>query len=276
MSNLPTIKQMITNPASQKQIALALPPQIDVEFFQRVAITAVNNSYGIGDCEPSSVMNALVKCAQDGLLPDGREAALVKYGRVAQYMPMVGGVLKKMRNSGQISDVNAHIVYSNEQFDITITDGIPHVTHKPEFRNRGDFELVYGVVLFKDGTKHIEYMTKEDVDKHRAKAKSKNVWDEWYEEMAKKTVIHRLAKRVPTSASLIDLIDRNTKDIAGETEEAPQERKKSMAEQINESIIEAEYTEEDHDGRTEEDDSAANTEINAGSEDEGATPSDLF
>jgi hypothetical protein len=44
-----------------------------------------------------------VKLAQDGLLPDGREAAVVMFGNKAQAMPMIAGILKKVRQSGEVA-----------------------------------------------------------------------------------------------------------------------------------------------------------------------------
>uniref|UniRef100_UPI00195373C4 recombinase RecT n=1 Tax=Klebsiella aerogenes TaxID=548 RepID=UPI00195373C4 len=46
-----------------------------------------------------------------GLLPDGREGAIVEFSGKAQWMPMIGGLRKKVRNSGEIATWEAHVVY---------------------------------------------------------------------------------------------------------------------------------------------------------------------
>jgi recombination protein RecT len=52
---------------------------------------------------PQEPVRRIVRLAQDGLLPDGREAAIVKFGNKAQAMPMIAGILKKIRQSGDVS-----------------------------------------------------------------------------------------------------------------------------------------------------------------------------
>ena len=93
------------------QFKMALPPQIPVERFVRVVQTAVASNPDLLNCERTSLYGAAMKCAQDGLLPDGREAALVKFGGQVSYMPMVGGILKKVRNSGELETISSHVVY---------------------------------------------------------------------------------------------------------------------------------------------------------------------
>ena len=65
-----TLKAMTT------EINTALPPHINADRFVRNAYTAItNNPYLLGLDRPS-LFNAVMKSAQDGLMPDGKEAAL--------------------------------------------------------------------------------------------------------------------------------------------------------------------------------------------------------
>jgi len=84
----------------QPEFAAALPPQIPVEKFIRTTLTAVQMNPDLLQADRRSLLGACMKAAQDGLLLDGREAAPVifntKDGKKVQYMPMVGGILKKM------------------------------------------------------------------------------------------------------------------------------------------------------------------------------------
>ena len=57
----------------------ALPSQIPVERFTRVVMTAIHNNPKILDCVRLTLYNACMKAAQDGLLPDGREGAIVPF-----------------------------------------------------------------------------------------------------------------------------------------------------------------------------------------------------
>jgi len=276
MSNLPAIRKTLMDPKSAGQLKLALPNHITPEKFQRVALTALNQNSYIANCNPQSVMNALVKCAQDGLLPDGREAALVPFKGTAQYMPMVYGVIKKMRNSGEVSTVNAYIVYEHDEFDYLIENGEQRFTHRPKLSGeRGKPVMAYCVVKLKDGEHHVEVMTVDEIEKARNAGgnKKSSPWDTWWDEMAKKTVIHRAAKRVPTSSDIekfmngdmrVTMTGRNEDDNAAEDTN-------DIIDNLNSEILDAVHSEvEDEDDDTFPGDLPNQTEDNSYAEMAGA------
>jgi recombination protein RecT len=186
----------------------ALPAQIPVDRFIRTTITAVQMQPQLLECDRRSLLGACMKAAQDGLLPDGREAALVifrsKDGPLAQYMPMVGGILKKIRNSGELASISAHVVYSNDQFDYDLGDD-EKINHKPFLgADRGQPIAAYAIAKTKDGAIYREVMSVAEINKVRqaSRAKDAGPWVQWWDEMARKTVIRRIAKRLPSSADL--------------------------------------------------------------------------
>ena len=192
----------------QPEFQAALPPQIPVEKFIRTTLTAVQMNPELLGADRRSLLGACMKAAQDGLLLDGREAAPVifrtKEGPKVQYMPMVGGILKKIRNSGELASISAHVVYSNDQFEYELGDN-ENIIHKPFLgEDRGKPIAVYAVAKTKDGAIYREVMSVADVEKVRASSRAGKYgpWVDWWDEMAKKTVIRRLAKRLPSSADL--------------------------------------------------------------------------
>src|SRR5260370_37569637 len=69
----------------------ALPAHVSVDKFKRVLITAVSSNPELLYANRRTLFTAAVRCASDGLLPDGREAALVVYNtRVKQRDPNTG------------------------------------------------------------------------------------------------------------------------------------------------------------------------------------------
>src|SRR5690349_24382621 len=104
--------------AMEPEFKAALPPHIPVDRFKRVALTAIQNTPALANADRRSLFGAFVKLAQDGLLPDGREAAVVMFGNRAQAMPMIGGILKRIRQSGEVSRVSAQVVHENDQFTV--------------------------------------------------------------------------------------------------------------------------------------------------------------
>src|SRR5271154_2351552 len=101
----------------EPQIAAVLPLHIPPEKFRRVVITAVNLNPDLLKADRRSLFTACVRAAADGLYPDGREAALVMFGNSATYMPMIHGIRKRMRNTGEVTSAEAEVVYERDFFD---------------------------------------------------------------------------------------------------------------------------------------------------------------
>lgn len=192
------------------QFKAALPAQIPVERFVRVVQTAVATNTDLLNVERTSLYAAAMKCAQDGLLPDGREAAIVKYGSTARYMPMVGGIAKKVRNSGELKTLNAEVVYENDTYDHWSDEKGEHFEHRKAIGGqRGQPILTYAYAITKE-----EGFYFEEVDEIQMKAiegcskASDGPWKgPFKDEMRKKSAIRRLAKhRLPISSDLDDVL----------------------------------------------------------------------
>lgn len=185
----------------------ALPAHVSVEKFTRVAQTAIQNNPDLLNVDRKSLFGAIVRLAQDGLLPDGREAAIVKFGSAAQAMPMIAGVLKKIRQSGDVAKISAQVVYENDHFLVKygFDEDVEH-TPPPLDKPRGKEIGAYATAVLKDGTQLLEVMSREEIEKVRAvsRAKGNGPWVQWWGEMARKTVMRRLSKRLPMSTDLED------------------------------------------------------------------------
>lgn len=217
----------------QPQFELALPKTgITAERFTRVATTAILNDPKLMEADRTSLYSACMRAAQDGLLPDGREAALVvfsgKNGKIAQYMPMLAGILKKVRNSGELVSLTSNVVYSGDEFDYWVDEEGEHLTHKPNMLapDRGKPIGVYALAKTKDGGVYVEVMSIAQVEQVRSssRAKDSGPWVSWWDEMARKTVIRRLSKRLPMSTDLDSLIraDDALYDVAAPAQDTPQ------------------------------------------------------
>ncbi|WP_246676631.1 recombinase RecT [Mesorhizobium sp. B1-1-5] len=230
-SEIMVVRNQIDDMATQFQAAL--PAHIPVERFARVVMTAIQNNGDLLGCSRRSLFNAAMKAAQDGLLPDGREGAMVPYKGEVTWMPMVGGIRKKARNSGEIATWDVHAVFANDAFEYELGDN-PFIRHKPTLANRGALIAVYSVATLKTGEKSRDVMSVEDVEKIRSKSRAQNgPWKDpvFYPEMAKKTVARRHSKVLPMSSDLDDLIRRDDGlyDLKGAQEEAAAAKPKSLA-----------------------------------------------
>jgi phage RecT family recombinase len=197
------------------QLQAALPANVPVDRFVRTALTSVQLQPELLVADRRSLFLSCLQAATDGLIPDGREGALVVYrtkvkrdGREewiqkVQWMPMYSGLLKKVRNSEQLASISANVVFEGDAFDYELGDQ-ERIVHKPALAGRGKPIAVYAIAHLKDGSIYREVLSWEDVQRIRASSKAKDgpAWVNWEEEMAKKSAIRRLSKRLPASSDL--------------------------------------------------------------------------
>jgi recombination protein RecT len=193
-------------PETVKSLRDQLPSHISVEKFKKTALVALQKTPALAEADRQSLYLAINAAAQDGLLPDGREAALVTFGSKVQYMPMIAGILKKVRNSGELQTITAQTVHKKDEFSFWVDETGEHLMHKPDMMgDRGEFVGVYALAKTKDGGTYLEVMSKDKVEKIRkvSRAGSGGPWKDWFEEMAEKSALRALAKRLPMSTDIL-------------------------------------------------------------------------
>ena len=219
--NLPTqvspagaLRSAITSMSDQ--FLMALPAHIKPERFVRVAMSAVTGNPKLVEADRTSFFAACMRSAQDGLLPDGNEAALVPFWDKQDncykvvYMAMIAGILKKVRNSGDLKTIGAHVVYDGDEFDYELGDN-ERIFHRPNLDRDKDAKRLYtyAVAHTKDGGIYREIMTEAQIQAVRnvSKAKDSGPWSgDFADEMRRKTALRRLAKRLPLSTDILEAI----------------------------------------------------------------------
>lgn len=190
--------------------------------------TAAQKTPDLYRCTPQSVYKAMLLSAQSGLIPDGvtQHAHLIprknKDGNLECNIQLgYRGLLVLCRRSGQITVVKATLVRKGDKFkpyygtedriehepldDINDADGKERpITH------------CYAVATFKEGHKDFELMSISEVESLRNKSKAYSpAWKDHYGEMVKKTVLRRLAKRLPQSEDLPRLLELDSQAEEG-------------------------------------------------------------
>lgn len=199
------------------QLEMALPRHLTADRLLRVAITAVQTTPKLLECDRTSLYGAVMTCAQLGLEPDGvlGQAYLVPFGGKVQFIPGYKGLISLARNSGDVTSIAAHEIRDADTFQFDFASGEPP-RHTFDIRkDRGDVVAFYAIARFKDGSFHWDMMTRQEVERIRdgsqgyraavAAAKKYNKkapetpWVEHFVEMGKKTTIRRIAKYLPMS-----------------------------------------------------------------------------
>lgn len=188
----------VRHPQFSEQVRMALPTTVSVDRFVRATVTAVMQNPEIVKAETASIMQSLIRCAQDGLMPDGREAALVAFGGKAQYLAMIGGLRKIAAEHGW--SIETRLVYANDEFTYEL--GLePKLVHVPTRAGgaRGAMLAAYAVGRHRDGRLLVEVMYAEDIAKVQKASRAGNSgpWRDWPERMWEKTVGRRLFTKLP-------------------------------------------------------------------------------
>lgn len=190
------------------------------ERFLSVAIDAIVRNPNVLQADLLSLVASVRHAAIMGLEPTSimGEAAIVVYRdsdqggkRIAQLQPMVRGLQKLARNSGEVMSIGVDVVHKNDHFSYR-SGSDPVIEHEPYIKDftgpedPGDVIGAYAFVKLRSGELVPMFMSTAEILKRRRVSKSfqqsgeKSIWGQWPEEMMKKTVLRRLlVERVPLS-----------------------------------------------------------------------------
>ncbi len=198
----PTLAQLITQ--MKPEIARALPNQMNPDRMARIATTVIRQTPALARCTPESFLGALLTASQLGLEPGPiGEAYLVPYGQVCTFVPGYRGLIKLARNSGQLRDIWAEVVFANDTFRYSL--GLHRdLVHEPATGDRGKPVAVYAAAQLVDGGTPFVVMTVDEVEaiRGRSRAGKNGPWVTDWNAMAKKTVVKQLMKWLPLSAEV--------------------------------------------------------------------------
>ena len=203
---------------SKGQFAMALggatPQQRmqNAERFARLCLTAFRQTPKLMQCDPYSVLGAMMTCAQLNLEPNTPQglAYLIPYNRECQFQIGYRGLMQIMYRSGAIASFNADVVYRQEveQGLFEYESGIsPRISHKidllnPEARTGKPEDVIaaYAAVVLKTGEPIVRLVTKMEIDQARALNRGNSpAWRDHYAAMAIKTAIKRLSAWLPVT-----------------------------------------------------------------------------
>ena len=209
-----TIRDRLKSPALIAEIQKAMPKHCSAERMARVALTAITKTPKLAECTEASFFKCLLDLSQWGLEPDGRRAHIIPYGNTATLIIDYKGYVELLYRSGFVKAIHADVVRDGDVFHYSAGAVVEHVPHflrrdadKP--KEAGDVFAVYCRVDLIGGAVKTEVMSKEEVEKIKARSKAgrSGPWVTDWEEMAKKTVFRRCQKWLPLSAEIHDAME---------------------------------------------------------------------
>lgn len=161
-----------------------------------------------------SLLGGLVQAAQLGLELGGvlGQAYLVPYWNKslgayeAQFQCGYRGLIALAARAGMTKVFDAHPVFEKDEFQLSKGTS-PGVLHTPCMRGLpGELIGVYAYSRSIHDEVQVEWMTREELEAHRDKyskaKKDSSPWVTAFNEMARKTPLRRLGKRLPMSAEM--------------------------------------------------------------------------
>lgn len=248
-----SLRDFLFDDKRKETFASALPQWLSVDRILRTIFSTAVQNPKIMDCTKESILSSVMNMCQLGIEPLMGRGHLIPYsnskkigGQYKKFLEcqfQIGyqGLIDLARRSGTISDVYAHIVYENDDFNISF--GLDKdIIHRPwymfpERQEGGSGKIIgaYAVWKLKDGTKHPEFMPIVDIYKRRDgsqayqyaiknkdnKGAQDTPWIKWEEEMILKTVIKHSAKMVPASIEFMGAVELDTQAELGKSQLSP-------------------------------------------------------
>lgn len=197
-----------------KMVHALLPAHMTEDRFAALVISAAQKTPEVLSCSGESILNAIYQAASLGLEINSAtgEAYLLPYGKQAQLVPGYKGLVKLAMRSGEVSAIEARLVYEGETSFGVFYGTESRIEHVPDFdieRTPEKVRLAYAVAKLPSGERTFEVMTRKQLDAIRAKSPGRNSgpWKDHTEEMYRKTVTRRLCKYLPMSPQLADAIE---------------------------------------------------------------------
>lgn len=224
------LRSLLSSDKMRRQFALALPKHCTPERFCRISLTALTRTPKLAECTQQSVMKCLLELSSLGIEPDGRRAHLIPYGKECTLVVDYKGLYELVMRSGEVAVMHCDLVHEKDHFErgCDMERG-PYLQWKPANGDRGECLGAFSMVKMKEGGAQWEYMTREQIEgiRKRSKAGNNGPWVTDWEEMARKTVFRRHAKRLPIASErlrdAIEIDDGNAFADAIEVQSEPDE-----------------------------------------------------
>jgi recombination protein RecT len=203
--------------ARKADIAQAAARHVSADRLSRVVLNCVARTPALRNCTMLSIYRSAMMAAELGLDPGSAlgECYLLPYKDQCQLVVGFRGLITLARRSGEVETVQAWVVYDGDDFEVRLGTH-PEIVHKPRYdgdRDPSKVRYVYAVAkLHGTDTPMFDVMTRAEVEAVRKRSRSgaAGPWDTDWAEMARKTVVRRLAKYLPMSVEMAKAVSLDT------------------------------------------------------------------
>lgn len=203
---------------NKAQLRQAAASHVDIKRLYRVTCAVVTRTPALQMCSVTSIFRSMQQAAELGLEPGSAlgEAYLVPYqdrrAGTSECQLIIGyrGLIALARRSGHVGSISAFVVYESDTFEVEL--GMePRIVHRPSFCEPNPNKIIYAYAIarLKEGGVQFDVMTRQEIEAIRGRSRAGNngPWVTDFAEMAKKTVVRRLAKYLPMSIEMARAVE---------------------------------------------------------------------
>lgn len=205
----------------------------------------VANDYKLSECHPNSIIDACIAVAQMNLdlSPALAHAYIVPFKKSVQLIVSARGYTALLARTGW--KIKSYIVNAEDEFDYIIDGFDESIKFKKNIDSDNEtFRYAVALAQSPDGTLFVEIMNGKQIDKHRKVSSNQKgnepsgVWKDWFNEMALKTVIKKLVKKLPMGEEIMQVVEQDDKpiELEGKISEEP---KKEVPVDLNSLNVQA-------------------------------------
>lgn len=198
---------------SQDKFLGALGSQQAVDRWKTMLAMELFRKPDLLNCTPASIVAAAIEAASFGLeFGPRKHSYIIPRKGQATFSPSYMGLVHLAKQSGLVEQVSGQVVCDGDDFRYSL--GLdPNLEHIPG-STRGAVTHAYAIVRFANGSKDFEVMDRSEIDAIRKRSASpgSGPWVTDYNEMAKKTVIRRICKRLDFGDRFADALANDSYD----------------------------------------------------------------
>lgn len=214
-----TLKQLSSLIESKKDsLAAVASAHVDPTRLVKLAQAALSRSPDLVKCSRLSILNALMRCSELGVepnsaLPQRRMWLVPRWNGRTQELECIAQLdyraeIQLARDTGLVRGIVAEEVRANDEFSYERSaegESLTKFTHRPlVFGERGAVIGYYAAASLEGGEVHFFAMSKQEAEAFRddhaqtnKEGKIVGPWASHFDQMAKKTCLHRLFNLLP-------------------------------------------------------------------------------
>ncbi len=168
MRQVQNVPQLLVNAEVRTRLREIATKALGPDRIIRLFAESARQTPKLLQCEPMSVFNALIQCANTGLEPNTwrGHAYLIPYGKVCTFIAGYKGMIDMARRHPDVLTIHADVAYDDDEAWSFEYGSNTHLRHIPG-PHKGKITHAYCYVKLRDGAEAFRVLTYDEIIAHR-------------------------------------------------------------------------------------------------------------